>query len=109
MLLLSEPGRSEMHARLSRWAGLPPERLSQTVREFEQQSLPVLEQQSGFGGVVVMVAQSAGKAAAVTFWDSVDDMKATDKLAEEMRERAERTAQAEREPVVDHYEVVLRK
>jgi heme-degrading monooxygenase HmoA len=98
-----------MHARLSRWAGLPPERLDQTVREFEQQSLPVLEQQSGFNGVVVMIDQSAGKAAAITLWESREDLQATEKLAEEMRARAEATAQAEREPIVDHYEVVFRK
>jgi heme-degrading monooxygenase HmoA len=98
-----------MHARLSRWAGLPPERLDQTVREFEQQSLPVLEQQSGFNGVVVMVDQSAGKAAAVTFWETMDDLRTTERLAEEMRAKAEATAQAEREPIVDHYEVVFRK
>jgi heme-degrading monooxygenase HmoA len=98
-----------MHARLSRWAGLPPERLDRTVEEFQQESLPVLEQQSGFSGVAVMVDENAGKAAAITFWESRDDMRATDKLAEEMRTRAEQTAQAQREPVVDHYEVRLRK
>jgi heme-degrading monooxygenase HmoA len=98
-----------MHARLSRWAGLPPERLDRTVEEFQQESLPVLEQQSGFSGVAVMVDENAGKAAAITFWESRDDMRATDKLAEEMRARAEQTAQAQREPVVDHYEVRLRK
>jgi heme-degrading monooxygenase HmoA len=98
-----------MHARLSRWAGLSPERLDRTVEEFQQESLPVLEQQSGFSGVAVMVDENAGKAAAITFWESRDDMRATDKLAEEMRARAEQTAQAQREPVVDHYEVRLRK
>jgi heme-degrading monooxygenase HmoA len=98
-----------MHARLSRWAGLPPERLHQTVSEFEEQSLPLLEQQSGFTGVVVMVDEGAGKAAAVTFWESMDALKATEKMAREIRARAEQTAQAEREPIVDHYEVVLRK
>jgi heme-degrading monooxygenase HmoA len=98
-----------MHARLSRWAGLPPERLDETIREFEQQSLPVLEQQSGFGGVVVMVDRGAGKAAAVTYWETADDLRTTEKLAEEMRARAEATAQARREPIVDHYEVVFKK
>ncbi len=97
-----------MHARLSRWAGLPPERLTQTVTEFEQESLPVLEQQPGFGGVVVMVDENAGKAAVITFWETRDQMRATDKLAEEMRARAEATAQAQRDPVVDHYEILLR-
>ncbi|HKF80132.1 MAG TPA: hypothetical protein VKB17_04835 [Thermoleophilaceae bacterium] len=99
----------EMHARLSRWAGLPPERLTQTVTEFEQQSLPVLEQQSGFDGVIVMVDENAGKAAAMTFWETRDDMRATDRLAEEMRARAETTAQAQRDPVVDHYEILFRR
>ena len=98
-----------MHARLSRWAGLPPERLHETVQEFEEQSLPVLEQQNGFEGVMVLTDEGAGKAAAITFWASMDDLRATEKLAEEMRSRAETTAQAEREPVVDHYEIVLEK
>ena len=98
-----------MHARLSRWAGLPPERLHQTVQEFEEQSLPVLEQQNGFEGVLVMTDEGTGKAAAVTFWASMDDLRATDKLAEEMRSKAATTAQAERDPVVDHYEIALEK
>ena len=98
-----------MHARLSRWAGLPPERLDETVREFEEQSLPLLQKQPGFSGVVVMVDQNAGMAAAVTFWETVDDLRASDKLAEQLRTRAETTAQARREPIVDRYEVVLRK
>jgi hypothetical protein len=100
-----------MQVRLSRWAGLPPERLHETVQEFEEQSLPVLEQQNGFEGVLVLVDENAGKAAAMTFWASIDDLRATDKLAEEMRARAEATAQAprEREPVVDRYEIVFEK
>jgi heme-degrading monooxygenase HmoA len=98
-----------MHARLSRWAGLPPERLHQTVEEFEQQSLPVLEQQDGFEGVMVMIDEASGKAAAVTFWSSMDALRATEKMAEEMRSKAETTAQAEREPVVDHYEVMMER
>jgi heme-degrading monooxygenase HmoA len=98
-----------MQARLSRWAGLDPERLEQTVQEFESQSLPVLEQQQGFKGVVVMTDENGGKAAAITLWESRDDLRRTEKMAEEMRARAEQTARAEREPIVDHYEVVLQR
>jgi heme-degrading monooxygenase HmoA len=98
-----------MQARLSRWAGLDPERLEQTVQEFEEQSLPVLQQQQGFNGVVVMIDQNAGKAAAVTYWETREDLRRTEKMAEEMRARAEQTARARREPIVDHYEVVLRQ
>jgi heme-degrading monooxygenase HmoA len=98
-----------MHARLSRWAGLDPERLNETVQQFEQQFLPALEQMSGFGGVVVMLDRSAGKAAAITLWETDAAMRESDKLAEQARAAAETAAQAPREPIVDHYEVVVRK
>ena len=98
-----------MNARLSRWAGLPPERLDQTVRQFEEDHLPTIEGQPGYSGVVVLLDRTSGRAAAITFWDSDADMRASDQLAQEARAAAGTTAQAEREPIVDHYEVVLRK
>jgi hypothetical protein len=47
-----------MHARLSRFAGLDPERIDATVRQFEEEeeeeeALPRLEQQPGFRGITV--------------------------------------------------------
>src|SRR5207248_5114702 len=45
-------GRWEMFARMSRIAGLPPERIDEARQYFEQQELPALEQQKGFGGVL---------------------------------------------------------
>jgi heme-degrading monooxygenase HmoA len=98
-----------MYARLSRWAGLPPERLDRTVRQFEEEHLPAIEGQPGFEGVLVLLDRSSGRAAALTLWATEADMGASDKLAEEAREAAEVTAQAVREPIVDHYEVVLER
>jgi heme-degrading monooxygenase HmoA len=98
-----------MYARLSRWAGLPPERLDQTVRQFEEQHLPAIEQQPGYQGVMVLLDRGSGRAAAITLWESEDDMRTSDRLADEAREAAGVTAQAEREPIVDRYEVVLRR
>jgi heme-degrading monooxygenase HmoA len=99
-----------MNARLSRWAGLDAERLNETVQQFEQQFLPALEQMSGFGGCVVMLDQKAGKAAAMTFWETDQDMRASDKLADEARAAAEAQQSGPvREPIIDHYEVVLRR
>jgi hypothetical protein len=68
-----------------------------------------MEQQPGYEGVVVMLDRGSGRAAAITLWATDADMRASDKLAEEAREAAEVTAQAERAPIVDHYEVVLRR
>jgi heme-degrading monooxygenase HmoA len=102
-----------MWARLSRYAGLPPERLEETVRDFEANQLPLIEQQPGFGGVVVAVDRKAGKAAAITFWDSEANLRGSDKLAAQARTAAEESAgiaqQPSREPIVDHYEVVVQR
>jgi heme-degrading monooxygenase HmoA len=98
-----------MNARLSRWAGLPPEMLDQTVRQFEEDHLPEIERQPGYQGALVMLDRASGRAAAVTFWESDADMRASDRLAEQARAAAEETLGPVREPIVDHYEVVLRK
>jgi hypothetical protein len=98
-----------MHARLSRFAGLPPERLDQTVDEFREQQLPELERQAGYKGVVVMLNRNAGQAAALSFWESEADLRASDRVAARAREAAVATAQPEREPVVDTYEVLIQQ
>jgi heme-degrading monooxygenase HmoA len=98
-----------MHVRLSRFAGLPPERIDDTIEEFREQQLPELEGQAGFKGVLVMVNRGTGQAAALTFWESEADLHASEKVASRAREAAVASAQPAREPVVDRYEVVLQR
>jgi heme-degrading monooxygenase HmoA len=98
-----------MHVRLSRFAGLPPERIDATIEEFREQQLPDLEGQVGFEGVLVMLNRSSGQAAALTFWATEADLHASERLAARAREAAMASAQPEREPVVDRYEVVFQK
>jgi hypothetical protein len=45
----------------------------------------------------------------ITYWATIQDLRASDRLAEEARAQAEVTARPSREPIVDRYEVVLRK
>jgi hypothetical protein len=98
-----------MWVRMSRFAGLPPERINETVREFEEGQLSALEQQPGFQGILVMVDRGEGKAAAMTFWETRENLIASDKLADQARDAAIATAQPAREPIVDRYEVVLER
>src|SRR5215212_4123397 len=98
-----------MWARLSRFAGLPPERIDQAIREFQEQQLPAFEQVPGFQGVALMVDRGAGKAAAITYWANQDALKQSDKLADRARDQAIQTAQPAREPIVDRYEVVFER
>jgi heme-degrading monooxygenase HmoA len=96
-----------MHARLSRFAGLTPERIEATLEQFRQESLPFLEQQKGYEGMLVLVNYNAGTSAGISFWSTEKDMRASEKAAEEARQRVVDTGQATQEGVVDRYEVVL--
>jgi heme-degrading monooxygenase HmoA len=98
-----------MHVRLSRFSGLPPERIEATIEEFREQQLPELEEQAGFKGVLVMLNRGTGQAAALTFWETEADLHASERLAARAREAAVASAQPAREPIVDRYEVVLQR
>ena len=96
-----------MHARLSRFAGLDPERIEETTRQFEDESLEALAQQPGFRGITVGVNRRSGKAVTLTLWETEADMRQSAKLADEARKQAVATAKPERDPIVDDYEVLV--
>jgi heme-degrading monooxygenase HmoA len=98
-----------MHARLSRFAGLDPERVEETVQQFREGALPQLKQQQGFRGITVGVNRKTGQALAITLWDSEEDLRESDRLASEARDRAVETAGPSRDPIVDNYEVVVQE
>jgi heme-degrading monooxygenase HmoA len=96
-----------MYVRLSRFAGLDPERIEETKRQFEEQALGQLEQQPGFRGITVGVNYKSGKAVAVTLWETERDLRQSEKLADEARAQAVSTAKPSRDPIVDDYEVIV--
>ena len=98
-----------MHARLSRFAGLPPERIDHTLDDFQQRQLPDIEKEEGYQGVVLMVNQRTGQAAAITFWESERAMRQSEQTAGAAVQAALETGQPSREPIIDRYEVVLRR
>ena len=98
-----------MYARMTKFVGLPPERIDQALDEFKQGELAALEGQDGFEGIMVLVDRPAGTAAALSMWDSEAHMKASERTADRARESAVALAKPERFPVVDHFEVVLQR
>jgi heme-degrading monooxygenase HmoA len=98
-----------MYARLSRFAGLPPERIESTIREFQEGQLQALSQQPGYKGVLIGVDRAEGKAVAMTFWESAENLRASDRLANQAREQALEAVKPSREPIVDRYEVVMQQ
>ena len=100
-----------MYARVTTFPGLAPERIKATLEEFKQSHLPRLEQQPGYRGVWAGVDYTGGRAIAITYWDSLDSMHASDEIAGDMRAAAVTRAGVDRNrpPITDRYEVVLQK
>jgi hypothetical protein len=100
-----------MYARVTTFPGLAPERIKATLEEFIEHHLPRLEQQSGYRGVWAGVDFTGGRAIAVTYWESIDALQASDPVANEVRAAAVTQAGVDRKrpPIIDRYEVVLEK
>src|SRR3954452_15652233 len=98
-----------MYARMSRFAGLPPERIEQTIRDFQEGQLKALSEQRGYKGVLIGVDRAEGKSVAITFWESAENLRATDRLADQARQQALESPKPSREPIVDRYEVVMQE
>jgi hypothetical protein len=98
-----------MYARMSRFAGLPPERIDQTIRDFEEGQLKQLAQQPGYKGVMIGIDRAEGKSVAITFWESAENLRASDRLADQARKEALDAVKPSREPIIDRYEIVVQK
>jgi hypothetical protein len=100
-----------MYARVTTFPGLAPERIKATLDEFTEHHLPSLEKQPGYGGVWAGVDFTGGRAIAVTYWESIEALHASDQLADEVRAAAVTNAGVDRNrpPITDSYEVVLEK
>lgn len=98
-----------MYARVTTFPGLAPERIKATLAEFTEHHLPKLEQEPGYRGVWAGVDFTGGRAIAVTYWESIEALHASDSLADEVRAAAVTKAGVDRNrpPVIDRYEVVL--
>lgn len=98
-----------MYARVTTFPGLAPERIKATLAEFTEQHLPKLEKLPGYCGVWAGVDYTGGRAIAVTYWESVEALHASDALANEARAAAVTRAGVDRNrpPIIDRYEIVL--
>jgi heme-degrading monooxygenase HmoA len=100
-----------MYARVTTFPGLAPERIKATVAEFEAEHLPEFERQPGYEGVWVGIDFTGGRALAITYWESLEAMRATDQIAHRARAAAVTRSGVDRErpPLIDNYEVALDK
>ena len=93
-----------MHARLT-WIKGAPQGIQSRRRHFEENALPVMREQPGFQGVVVVGNSETGDGMVVSYWESEAAMQAAMAVLAPTRERV--FAEQGLQPVlIEHYEVV---
>ncbi len=95
-----------MHARTTT-LDLDPARIDDTVRQLESEEVPRFKEIDGFKGFTLLGDRGGGKLIGVSFWESEEQMQASEEAVKESRERAAETGGASGGPTVDHYEVLL--
>ena len=94
-----------MFARVSTLQG-SPERMEQGISEYRDQTVPAARQQKGFKGAYLLVDRKSGKALSVTLWETEEDLRASDALADRLRAQAAQTTVAA-SPAREVFEVAV--
>jgi heme-degrading monooxygenase HmoA len=95
-----------VHTRLTTLE-LDPERLDEVVAEIEERDVPEIRKLDGFRGFIVLVDRKRGKVIGASFWQTDDQLQASEKAVSRLRERAAKLGGAEGDPEVERYEVAL--
>ncbi len=94
-----------MYARVNTFEG-SPDRLGSALRHIRDQTLPQLQQQAGFEGIMVLVDRQTRKMVGVVLWEDEKAMRDSEEVAKRLRSEA---AQAGGQTLtrVERYEVAL--
>ena len=86
---------------------LSADRLDETVQQARSETLPRLQEQRGFKGFTILGDRSSGRVIGISYWESREDMDASEEAGREGREKAAQTGGAQSDPGRDDYEVLL--
>lgn len=95
-----------MHARMTT-IQMDAGRIDQAVSQLEADELPKWKELDGFRGFTLFADRSTGKIFGISYWDSKEQMDATEETVKESRRRAAETGGATAEPQVELFEVAL--
>ena len=95
-----------MHARSGSFQ-LSPDKVDDAVGAFESEQLPKYKESSGYKGFTLLVNRQNGKVVGVSFWESEDDLRASDQLGSEAREQVQERGDGQGDIQREDWEVVL--
>jgi heme-degrading monooxygenase HmoA len=94
-----------MFARMTTLQG-SPDQVEPAIESIHAEVLPGVKDLDGFDHILALVDRSAGKMVAITFWESEAAMRASEEVANRLRESAS-TGTANEIAGVDRFEVVV--
>ncbi len=80
-----------MYARMSVFEG-PPEYMDESLSQLREQFLSQLRQQDGFKGFIALGDRQTGKTLSVSFWESEEALRASEREAARMRRESAETS-----------------
>jgi len=95
-----------MHARTGTLR-VSPGRVDEMVGRLEADQIPRYREQPGYKGFTVLADHVSGKVIGISYWESEDDMEASEPLGRAARAQAAETGQASAEPVRETFEVMI--
>ena len=95
-----------MHARITTLE-LDPDRVDAAVKQVEEEELPRWKDLAGFRGFTLFADRSGGKVIGISYWDSAEQMDASEDAVRDSRRRAAETGGASGEPQVERFEVAV--
>jgi heme-degrading monooxygenase HmoA len=95
-----------MHARTGTLQ-VSPGRVDDMVSRLEADQLPRYRDQHGYKGFTVLADRVSGKVIGISYWETEDDMEASEQLGRSARSQAAEAGEASAEPVRETYEVVI--
>ncbi len=98
-----------MHAKLVTIEGQQAEGMEAAIIQFRERSLKAMRGEPGWQGAYLLVDRQTGKGVAVTLWDTLEDLEATERRATNFRQTAARTSGAEQPAKLQVYEVAVQE
>ena len=84
---------------------MDPTRIDDAVSEFQQNVLPTIKEIDGFKGFTLVADRSSGKVIGTSYWDSEEQMAASEEQVKQARQRTADAGGAQTPPQVEHFEV----
>ena len=73
-----------MYARVNTFLGSPG-RFDDDLADVRDNTIPALEEVAGYNGLIILNDRASGRSVAITFWESEDDLRASEEEAARVR------------------------